>query len=71
MISAAGAAGVGYYSGGGGSDEARDASGRNYYTGAVEKGERPGQWSGKLAEALGLVGVVTTRRTWSRCTSGS
>jgi conjugative relaxase-like TrwC/TraI family protein len=58
MISAAGAAGVGYYSGGGGSDEARDASGRNYYTGAVEKGERPGQWSGKLAEALGLVGVV-------------
>jgi conjugative relaxase-like TrwC/TraI family protein len=58
MISAGSAAGVGYYAGGGGSDEARDASGRNYYTGAVDHGERPGTWSGGLADALGLRGEV-------------
>jgi conjugative relaxase-like TrwC/TraI family protein len=57
MISASSAAGVGYYSGGG-DDTARDASGRNYYTGAVDHGERPGMWSGTLAQALGLIGVV-------------
>jgi hypothetical protein len=61
MISAGSAAGVGYYAGGGGSDEARDASGRNYYTGASDHGERPGTWSGSLAAQLGLTGVVVER----------
>jgi conjugative relaxase-like TrwC/TraI family protein len=61
MISAGGAAGVGYYAGGGGDDTVRDASGRNYYTGASGLGERPGTWSGSLAAQLGLTGVVVER----------
>src|SRR3954452_14012302 len=57
MISTASVAGVGYYTGGG-SDEARQGAAPNYYTGASDKGEPSGQWSGHLATALGLSGVV-------------
>ena len=48
MISTASVAGVGYYTGSG--DGARDklaAPGTTYYTGASEKGEPPGRWSGR------------------------
>lgn len=58
MISAGGVAGVAYYTGGGGSGHERPEGTRNYYTGASEKGEPPGQWSGRLAEELGLTGEV-------------
>ena len=59
MISTASVAGVGYYTGSG---EAAATSARHparrYYTGASEKGEPPGRWSGRLAEQLGLAGDV-------------
>src|SRR4051794_32561091 len=59
MISTASVAGVGYYTGSGdGSRDERAAPGTTYYTGASEKGEPPGRWSGRLAAELGLEGDV-------------
>src|SRR5918911_4634729 len=59
MISTASVAGVGYYTGSGdGSRDERAAPGSTYYTGASEKGEPPGRWSGGLAAGLGLDGDV-------------
>jgi hypothetical protein len=53
---------VAYYTGVGGKgvgDEAKLPDGAtSYYTGAAAHGEPPGQWSGRLAEALGLQGEV-------------
>jgi hypothetical protein len=49
------AAGVEYYTGAGSASERMVPS---YYTGASEKGEPAGQWSGRLAADLGLTGEV-------------
>src|SRR3954449_2209117 len=62
MISTASVAGVGYYTGSGdGARDERAAPGTTYYTGASEKGEPPGRWSGRLAEQLGLAGDVDAK----------
>src|SRR3954454_10458135 len=55
MIKIYKAAGVEYYTGAGSSSERMVPS---YYTGASEKGEPAGQWSGRLAADLGLTGEV-------------
>src|SRR3954464_9863461 len=52
MISASPAAGVGYYTNGGGVPTTSD------YRGATEKVDPPGIWKGQLAEDLGLSGQV-------------
>jgi hypothetical protein len=54
---------VGYYKGAGGKGEGYGPQlpegATSYYTGASAHGEPPGQWSGRLAEALGLQGDVS------------
>lgn len=54
MISVGGASSGAYFTGGGG----RAAGVDTYYTGAKTVREPPGQWSGRLAADLGLIGEV-------------
>ena len=57
-VSVAGAASAGYYMSGGGVDSQKQHS---YYLGAVQHGETPGAWRGRLAPQLGLEGEVKGR----------
>lgn len=54
MITASKVSDVSYYTGGGGVAAGMES----YYTGTATSGEPPGQWSGALAERLGLAGEV-------------